>query len=167
MVSNQRSRNASNYFTGHRTFVQRLLGRWASNRNLWLKSVPYTANANSRLVAVCEILLVFLTPGGGPCVSDMLDVGYPLFVPHNECLKDWTNQCFPHMNLSQDSLRCCACVRPWAVAVQVVTYRGSRSQVQFYCADIAPILGVWSIAREIYHERREVLAEVKPHSGAF
>ena len=119
----QRSRNASKYFTGHR----------ASNRNLWLKSVPYTANANSLLVAVCEILLGwshypwFLTPGGGPCVSVLLDVGYPLFVQHNECLKDWTNQCFPHMNLSQDSLRCCACVRPWAVAVQVVPYRGSPS----------------------------------------
>ena len=36
----QRSPNASKYFTRHRTFVQRLLRRWASNRNLWLKSVP-------------------------------------------------------------------------------------------------------------------------------
>ena len=88
-------------------------------------------------------------------MSDMPDVGYPLFVEHNECLKDWTDQCIPHWNLSQDSLMLCVCPTmcgggssgyvPW------FTIFRTRSQVQFYCADIASILGALSTAREIYH----------------
>ena len=103
-------------------------------------------------------------------MSDMVDVGYPLFVQHNECLKDWTDQCFPHLNISHDSLRCCACVRPCAVAFQVVTYRGSPSfehgaRFSFIAQTLRPVLA--DCLRDLPHERRADLAEVSPHSGAF